>query len=149
MINTCWSCAGKEKEYCQDRGILSTLIVPFEVGETVMVAVALDAIRQQRHWTDEEEEQLRFIETLFENALQRNQARAQNFTLREELAHTSRIHMVEELSSTVIHELKQPLTAILNNAQAASRLLTSSPPRYSEVQGRAGGGGDSDGCHCA
>lgn len=126
--------AAKEKEYCQARGILSTLIVPFEVGETVMVAIALDAIRQQRHWTDEEEEQLRFIGTLFENALQRNQARAQNRTLREELAHTSRIHMVEELSSTVIHELKQPLTAILNNAQAASRLLSSSPPRVSEVQ---------------
>jgi len=38
------------------------------------------------------------------------------------------------LSSTLAHELSQPLTAILANAQAASRLLERDPPDLAEVR---------------
>jgi C4-dicarboxylate-specific signal transduction histidine kinase len=38
------------------------------------------------------------------------------------------------LSSTLVHELSQPLTAILANAQAASRLLERDPPDLAEVR---------------
>jgi signal transduction histidine kinase len=42
---------------------------------------------------------------------------------RLELAHLSRIGMLGELSGSIAHELNQPLTAILSNAQAARLLL--------------------------
>jgi len=42
---------------------------------------------------------------------------------RNELAHLSRAMMVAELSGSLAHELNQPLTAILSNAQAALRFL--------------------------
>ena len=42
---------------------------------------------------------------------------------REELAHLSRVTMLGELSGSLAHELNQPLTAILSNAQAAQRFL--------------------------
>lgn len=47
---------------------------------------------------------------------------------RDELAHLSRVAMVGELSGAVAHELNQPLTAILCNAQAAQRLLRHAAP---------------------
>jgi PAS domain S-box-containing protein len=42
---------------------------------------------------------------------------------RWELAHLSRVTMLGELSGSIAHELNQPLTAILSNAQAAQRFL--------------------------
>lgn len=42
---------------------------------------------------------------------------------RVELMHLSRVSMLGELSGALAHELNQPLTAILSNAQAAQRLL--------------------------
>jgi len=45
---------------------------------------------------------------------------------RNELAHLSRVAMLGQLSGSIAHELNQPLTAILSNAQAALR-FTSAP----------------------
>ena len=42
---------------------------------------------------------------------------------RNELTHLSRVTMLGELSGSLAHELNQPLTAILSNAQAAQRFL--------------------------
>lgn len=42
---------------------------------------------------------------------------------REQLSHLSRVAMLGELSGALAHELSQPLTAILANAQAARRRL--------------------------
>jgi PAS domain S-box-containing protein len=43
---------------------------------------------------------------------------------RAELTHASRIATLGELSASLAHELNQPLTAILSNAQAARRFLS-------------------------
>lgn len=53
---------------------------------------------------------------------------------REELAHLSRVAMLGELSGALAHELNQPLSAILSNAQAAQRLMRFEPPELTEVQ---------------
>ena len=52
---------------------------------------------------------------------------------RDELAHLSRVAMLGELSGSLAHELNQPLTAILSNAQAAQRYLAQSPPRVDKL----------------
>jgi PAS domain S-box-containing protein len=51
-----------------------------------------------------------------------------------ELAHLSRVSMLGELSASLAHELNQPLTAILSNAQAAQRLLARDAPDVAEVR---------------
>jgi two-component system sensor kinase FixL len=53
---------------------------------------------------------------------------------RNELAHLSRVSMLAELSGSLAHELNQPLTAILSNAQAALRFLAKEPPDLCEVR---------------
>jgi PAS domain S-box-containing protein len=44
-----------------------------------------------------------------------------------------RVAMLGELSGSLAHELNQPLTAILSNAQAAQRFLALSPPRTDKL----------------
>jgi len=52
---------------------------------------------------------------------------------RREVAHTSRVLMLGELSGAMAHELNQPLTAILANAQAAQMMLARETPDVDEV----------------
>jgi PAS domain S-box-containing protein len=53
---------------------------------------------------------------------------------RAEIAHLSRVAMLGELSGSLAHELNQPLTAILSNAQAAQRFLAEESPDLTEVR---------------
>ncbi len=53
---------------------------------------------------------------------------------RSELTHLSRVTMLGELSGSLAHELNQPLTAILSNAQAAQRFLSQDGANLDEVR---------------
>ena len=53
--------------------------------------------------------------------------------LREELAHVTRVSTLGELTSSLAHEINQPLAAILSNAQAAQRFLLQDNPDMKEV----------------
>jgi PAS domain S-box-containing protein len=53
---------------------------------------------------------------------------------RNELTHLSRVKTLGELSSSLAHELNQPLMAILSNAQAAQRFLKQEPANLAEVR---------------
>jgi len=53
---------------------------------------------------------------------------------RGELAHLGRVASMSELSGSLAHELNQPLTAILSNAQAAQRFMAEDPPDLAEVR---------------
>ncbi|MGE5790297.1 MAG: PAS domain S-box protein, partial [Syntrophaceae bacterium] len=52
---------------------------------------------------------------------------------REELAHVTRVSTLGELTSSLAHEINQPLAAILSNAQAAQRFLSQDQPDMKEV----------------
>jgi len=53
---------------------------------------------------------------------------------REALAHMTRIAAMGELTSSLAHEINQPLTAILSNAEAARRFLSRAAPDIDEVR---------------
>ena len=52
---------------------------------------------------------------------------------RQEVAHLMRVTALGELSGAIAHEVNQPLTAILSNAQAALYLLTPESPNFTEI----------------
>jgi signal transduction histidine kinase len=52
----------------------------------------------------------------------------------QELAHVNRVSALGELAGSLAHELNQPLTAILSNAQAASRFLAHQQVDLDEVR---------------
>jgi two-component system, LuxR family, sensor kinase FixL len=53
---------------------------------------------------------------------------------RAELAHVTRISTMGELAASLAHELNQPLTAILSNAQAALRFMAAKTPDLEEIR---------------
>ena len=65
---------------------------------------------------------------------ERKRAERELAVQRDELAHLSRVVMLAELSGSLAHELNQPLTAILSNAQAAVRFMAHTPPNLDEVR---------------
>ena len=64
----------------------------------------------------------------------RKNAEIQAAALREELAHLGRVTMLDALAGSLAHEINQPLTAIMANAEAALRLMAAQPPRLSELR---------------
>jgi len=64
----------------------------------------------------------------------RKKAEVEELQHRTELAHLSRVTMLGELSGSLAHELNQPLTAILSNAQAAQRFLAHDDVDLDEVR---------------
>lgn len=64
----------------------------------------------------------------------RKQAEAEALQQRTELAHLSRVTMLGELSSSLAHELNQPLGAILRNTEAAELFLEDPSPDLEELR---------------
>ena len=93
-------------------------------GSEIPVEVALNPMRT--------EEGLSVLVSVVDITERRNVERV-TARQRDELAHLSRVAMLGELSGSLAHELNQPLTAILSNAQAAQRFLAQSPPRIEKL----------------
>jgi signal transduction histidine kinase/integral membrane sensor domain MASE1 len=53
---------------------------------------------------------------------------------RQELAHVGRVSTVGEMTASLAHQLNQPLAAIMTNAQAAGRMLSTPQPDINEVR---------------
>jgi PAS domain S-box-containing protein len=63
----------------------------------------------------------------------RKEAEAEIQRNRLELAHVTRVSTMGEMAASLAHELNQPLTAILSNAQAAQRFLAANPANVDEM----------------
>ena len=64
---------------------------------------------------------------------ERKQAEDELQEHRNELAHISRVSALGQLSSSLAHEINQPLGAILRNAEAAELFLKQTPPDLDEL----------------
>jgi two-component system, LuxR family, sensor kinase FixL len=53
---------------------------------------------------------------------------------RDELAHATRVWVMGELTASLSHQLHQPLTSIIGNAQAGRRFIEAQPPNVAEVR---------------
>jgi signal transduction histidine kinase len=67
-------------------------------------------------------------------ARRRRKAEAEAAQQRLEVAHVMRVSVLGELSGSIAHEINQPLTAILSNAQAALHLLAQKSPDLEEIR---------------
>jgi C4-dicarboxylate-specific signal transduction histidine kinase len=72
-------------------------------------------------YRDLDESIVRVVGCIVDNT-HRKRAEAESFNQQRQIAHLTRVAMLAELSGALAHELQQPLTAILCNAQAAQLL---------------------------
>jgi PAS domain S-box-containing protein len=68
-----------------------------------------------------------------ENITERKQMELESRKLKDDLAHVTRVSTLGGLTSSLAHEINQPLTAILSNAQAAHRFLLQDHPDMKEI----------------
>jgi len=107
----------------KDDHVKPQVAVPLTVGGTVVGELVFSAVGAERAGSDELTQQLRLLGEVFANALSRKQGEREAQRLRQDLTHIGRVSAMGELTASLAHELNQPLTAILSNAQAALRLL--------------------------
>jgi signal transduction histidine kinase len=97
--------------------------VPLLVSGIVVGGLIFSTVGAERAKSEELIQQLHLLGEVFANALSRKQGELEALRLRQDLTHIGRVSALGELTASLAHELSQPLTAILSNAQAAQRLL--------------------------
>ena len=114
--------------------------IPLKAGEQVLGALAIRR-RRSDPLTPDDASRLQLIAETYANVLARRHAeeemlRAELHARRSlaKLAFVSRQRSMGELTASLAHELNQPLTGILGNAQAARRMLAVTPPDLDEFK---------------
>jgi signal transduction histidine kinase len=104
-------------------GVKPQVAVPLLVSGIVVGGLIFSTVGAERAKSDELIQQLHLLGEVFANALSRKQGELEAVRLRQDLTHIGRVSALGELTASLAHELSQPLTAILSNAQAAQRLV--------------------------
>ena len=73
-------------------------------------------------------------QAMIQDITERKKAESDAGQLRQELAYLNRVMTMSELSSSLAHEINQPLGAILNYANAAYRFLSQNEPDLSKAR---------------
>jgi C4-dicarboxylate-specific signal transduction histidine kinase len=130
------------------RGICALAAVPVAVDGAIVGALAFSRLRGERRWPEGLIPRLRLLADVFATVLARKraddavreseerrcQAEEEARRQRDELAHALRVATLGELTASIAHEINQPLSAILTNAQALLRSLTAAQAGPGEVE---------------
>jgi signal transduction histidine kinase len=125
--------AAPDRRTLDQLGGRSLLLVPVMVEGAVAGALSLISASGMRRWPERLSPRVRLLGEMFAAMLARTraskhlqEARVEAGQYRERLAHMVRVHTVGEMSTSIAHEINQPLVAIENYALAARRRLASS-----------------------
>jgi signal transduction histidine kinase len=94
----------------------------------VIGAAGFDKFRAAREWPSKLLDQLTLAVRLFGSAIERKQSEIALQAARSELRIASRRNMMSQLVASLVHEINQPLGAILSNLGGVTRLLSQKNP---------------------
>ncbi|MGV3532295.1 MAG: GAF domain-containing sensor histidine kinase [Chthoniobacteraceae bacterium] len=117
--------AAQDVESIRLHGPKSCVTVPLRANGHVFGALTFATLGVQHRWREDEIAELTLVTQIISNVVGRQRAELREEQLRTELAHAMRVASLGELATAIAHELNQPLTAILSNAQAAKRFIAS------------------------
>jgi signal transduction histidine kinase len=116
--------AERDRQILGQYGTRSNVTFPLVTHGRVFGALAFATLTAEHHWTNEEVTSLELIAQIFSHAIGKRLAEERADQLRDEIRRTTRAAMLGEPAAVLAHEINQPLTTILANAQAARRFIT-------------------------
>jgi PAS domain S-box-containing protein len=132
LIDPLWE---NHRDVAHDFGLRACWSMPiFSPQRKVLGSFAM-YYSEPRDPTDGE---LRLIETaadIARIAIEQQRSYQEADAQRRQLAHLNRVATLGELSGALAHELSQPLTAVLTNAQAARHFLNRQPVDVEQIRG--------------
>jgi signal transduction histidine kinase len=116
--------AVQDTDQFRQLGSRSLACIPLMAKGRSFGALAFATVRAERKWLPDEITELKLVAQIIANVISRRRAEERADQLREEISRSARSSMLGELAATLAHELNQPLTAILSNAQAGRRFIS-------------------------
>jgi len=108
--------------------------LPLRVGSTIVGGIGFATLRKKHVWDATTVRRLRLVAEILGNALERQRGFEEQVKMRRQLREVSQIAAMGELTAAIVHEINQPLTAILSNAEAAQTLLGAEKPDLIEIK---------------
>jgi len=121
--------AEQDREALARHGLASAVFVPLKSGGHMGGLIVIMTPTRRTEWAEPLLGKLRIVADVLANALARMRAEAALRESRDELSHLTRVSAMGELAASLAHELNQPLTGILSNAQAARHILDANERR--------------------
>jgi FixJ family two-component response regulator/C4-dicarboxylate-specific signal transduction histidine kinase len=124
----------------EDVGALRTydvgaaVIVPVRVGGSVVGALAFGAADERHDWPDAMVPRATLLGEVFATLLARQAAEQREQEAQAQAAHASRVSSLGVVVASLVHELTQPLSACLTNAETAAEVLAAPAPDLDEVR---------------
>jgi len=121
--------AEQDREALGRHGLASAVFVPLKSGGQMGGLIVIMTPTPRPEWAEPLLGKLRIAADVLANALARMRAEAALRESRDELSHLTRVSAMGELAASLAHDLNQPLTGILSNAQAARHFLDANERR--------------------
>jgi signal transduction histidine kinase len=123
-----------EIDYFRRSGMRSNLSIPLRISGRIVGALAFSAFRSTREWPDELIARLKIIGEVLAQAVVRKRSEAELRKTQTKLADITRLTTMHALTASIAHEVKQPLAAVVTNANAGLRWLTKKTPDLDEAR---------------
>jgi signal transduction histidine kinase len=125
--------ADAERRYFTAVGMRSGVGIPVSVGGSVICVLTFGTFREPRNWPHEVISRLEIAGGAFGNAVARWRSKQRLDQQQAELAHIGRVAAMAELAAVIAHELDQPLTALVSNAEAVRIMLRAPRPDLADA----------------
>src|SRR5882762_3447806 len=113
-------------------GFRTSLFVPLLKDNEIVGMISLGR-KQVQPFTDKQISLFRDFAAQATIALESTRRERQYREMQSELAHANRITTMGQLTASIAHEVNQPITAAVTNAQAALRWMSAEPPDFGEL----------------
>src|SRR5215469_1691951 len=123
-----------ERAFVKADGVKGHITLPLKIGSNTVGGLSFATVLNGRKWTKQEIRRLRLVAEVFGNALERKRAFAERRRLEQDLRTREGAAFVVELAAVLVRELKQPLAAILANAETAQDILSHENPGLSKIR---------------
>ena len=125
--------AYREFSRAKSFGARTLLLVPMLKEDELIGAIGI-ARTQVQPFTDAQIDLITDFAAQATVALESTRRERQYREMQSELAHANRITTMGQLTASIVHEVKQPITATATNAEAALRWLDRQPPNLEEAR---------------